>query len=86
MEHCISTFNAIQKEEAYRAYQCELLGAIGKQLGLQVNMNYFQVIDSLKPKQETRTAFDIVDSIKDKLNRIRGNENGSTGTGSKDNP
>ena len=74
IEYCISTFNTMQKDEAYRAYLSEIFRAISKQLGMEFKHGYFEVIDSMKPqKEEMRTADDVIDSIKSKANKIRGN-------------
>ena len=73
IEHCVSTFNCTQKEEAYKAYTSEIFCGIAKQLGLEVSMNYFQLIEQLKPqKEETRTADEIIGGIKDKLRQLGG--------------
>lgn len=76
IEHCVSTFNAIQKEECYRAYTAEIFRGIANQLGFKVKMSYFEMIDSLKPQEtaeETRDASEVIDAIKSKAEYIRGN-------------
>lgn len=73
IEHCISTLNTIRKEEVYKTYLTEVLRGIGKQVGVEFSKSYHDLIESMKPqKEETRTADEVIDGIKDKLQKIRG--------------
>lgn len=73
VEHCISAFNEKQKEETYRLYVTEILRGIGKQVGVSFSMSYTELIESMKPqKEETRTADEVIDDIKEKARKIRG--------------
>ena len=58
IDHCVSAFLKAQREELYQIYVTDALKAIG-------NLN-IRFIDYFKP-EETRTAEEIIDSIKQKL-------------------
>ena len=79
IEHCVSTLNAIRKEEGYRIYLTEVLRGIARQSGISFDMSYREYIESMKPqKEETRTAEEVIDSIKEKVRNIRGDTLEST--------
>lgn len=65
IDHCVSAFLEIRKEELYRAYVTDALKAIGN-----LNIRY---MDYFKPV-ETRTSDEIIDNIKNKLNTLGGNK------------
>ena len=73
IEHCISTLNTKRKEDGYRFYLTEVLRHISKHMGLEIKLSYYEFLESMKPqKEETRTADEVIDSIKAKAMRIRG--------------
>lgn len=73
IEHCVSTFNAMQKEDIYKAYESEILRSIANQLGVEIKMNYFDVVDLMKPHEEdNRTASDIISDLKSKASSLNG--------------
>lgn len=58
IDHCVSAFRKLQRDELYQYYITDALKAIG-----QLN---FRFADYFKP-EETRTAEEIIDGIKNKL-------------------
>lgn len=58
IDHCVSAFSKLQREELYQYYVTDALKVIGS-----LNIRF---ADYFKP-QETRTAEEIIDGIKKKL-------------------
>lgn len=70
LDHCISFFNRITKENMFKSYIADALKIISENTGKffgggYINIRYADLIDS-KPK-ETKTADEIINNIKDKL-------------------
>ena len=73
IEHCVSTFNHMQEEDAFKTYASEILRSISKSLGVDVTMSFHDYLESMKPqKEETRTAEEVVSGIKAKAQKLRG--------------
>lgn len=70
IDHYISYFHKEQKEKAYKVYVTDVLRTISENTaksvgGSYVKMRYLDIIDP--PKQETRTAEEIIENIRNKL-------------------
>lgn len=70
IDHYISYFHKEQKEKAYKVYVTDVLRTISENTaksvgGSYVKMRYLDMIDP--PKQETRTAEEIIENIRSKL-------------------
>ena len=63
IDHCVSAFKEKQEFEAYRNYVTDSLKVIG-----HLNKRYYDIIH---PVVETRSADEIIDSISEKLRRVR---------------
>ena len=72
IEHCVSTFNAIQREENYREYITEILRYIAKANGVEILMSYRDVVKASKNEVEERTSEEVINSIRQKADAIRG--------------
>ena len=73
IEHCVSTFNAIQREENYRGYITEILRCIAKANGVSISLSYKDILDASKgEKDEERTSEEVITSIRNKADAIRG--------------
>lgn len=79
IQHCVAFFRRNQKEKAYRIYVTDALKAIAENTakqggGLTMSVRYADMIN-LNDKQqpeETRTAEEVITSIKDKISRMGG--------------
>lgn len=65
IDHCVSAFSEKQKLDNFMYYVTDALKVIG-----HLNMRFYDVVN---PVEETRSADEIKESIKEKLRRI-GNE------------
>lgn len=72
VEHCVSTLNAIRKEDNYRVYLTEVLRMISKGVGYEIRLGYADLLESSKKGQEEaeRTPDEIIDTIKAKAELI----------------
>ena len=73
IDHCMAYFNKKQKIKAYEIYITDTLRMItentAKQVGgSYIKMRYADIIDP--PKEETRTAEEVIDDIRTKLERL----------------
>ena len=74
MEHCISTFKALQKENLFRVYVTELLRAFTHS---QEVPRYYDLISSMdNPKAKEADPEEIKNRIKEGINNLR-SKNGS---------
>lgn len=70
IDNCISYFHKEQTRKAYDVYVTDVLRIIAENAakrygGSYVKMRYAEIIDP--PKEETRSADEIIDSIRSKL-------------------
>ena len=70
IDHCISYFYKEQRHRAYEVYVTDVLRIISENTAKQVGGSYVkaryaEIIDP--PKEETRTADQIIDNIRSKL-------------------
>lgn len=80
IDHCISLFRRKQKEKIYQVYVTDALKMIcentGKMYGgLSPKYRYLELIDPIdakKQKEETRTAQEVIDHIKNKMTKLTG--------------
>ena len=81
MDHCVSFFQRKNERRLFEVYVTDALKAIaentGKALhegGVGMGKRYIDMINENKPpeKEETRTAADIINHIKDKINKLGG--------------
>lgn len=72
VEHCVSTLNAIRKEDNYRVYLTEVLRTISKGVGYEIKLGYADFLEKSKNSQETeeRTPDEIISTIKAKAELI----------------
>ena len=73
IEHCVSTLNAMRKEDNYRVYVTEVLRGISKSVGCEVKLGYADFLEKSKrrvERAEERTAEDIISAIKAKAELI----------------
>lgn len=79
MDYCIAFFQRQQKENAFRIYVTDALYAIAANTvkmfgGSSMQMRYADLING-KPQdteQETKDAAEVVNHIKDRLNKLKG--------------
>ena len=77
MDYCIAFFRRKQKENAFRIYVTDALYAISANTakmfgGASMQMRYADMINN-KPQdteQETKDAAEVVNHIKDKINKL----------------
>lgn len=73
VDHCIAIFKKEQKEELYRIYVTDTLKMLTDIQRLRIDKvkvpRFYDLIH--KGKEETRSADEIIDSIKDRLERLR---------------
>lgn len=67
ISNCVSFFKRQNEEKAFRIYTTEMLRGIAKSMGLQIEQRYLDFIEP--PKEETRTAEDVISDIKAKLRK-----------------
>jgi hypothetical protein len=70
IDHCISYFYKEQRHKAYEVYVTDVLRIIAENTAKQVGgsyikMRYNDIVDP--PKEESRSANEIIDSIRNKL-------------------
>lgn len=73
IDHCIAYFNKEQKEKAYKTYITDTLRLMTENTAKQaggsyIKARYIEIVDP--PKEETRTAEEVIDRIKTKLARL----------------
>lgn len=77
IDHCVGFFQRRQEEEQYRIYITDALKTLTENTakmfgGATMKMRYAELIDPEPQKEETRTAEEVVDSIKEKLEKLKG--------------
>ena len=74
LEHCISTFNHIKREEIYKEYVTETLRHIAKGVGYEIKVSYAELVDVKPEQEETRDPDEIIDGIKGKIAMLSSGE------------
>lgn len=77
IDHCVGFFQRRQEEKQYRIYITDALKVLTENTakmfgGATIKMRYAELIDTEPQKEETRTADEVVDSIKEKLEKLKG--------------
>lgn len=72
VEHCVSTLNAIRKEDNYRIYLSDVLRTIAKGVGYDIKLGYADFLEKAKKGQEEdeRTPDEVINAIKAKAELI----------------
>lgn len=72
IEHCVSTLNAIRKEDNYRVYLTEVLRTISKGVGYEIKLGYADLLEKAEngKEEDERTPDEIIDTIKAKAEMI----------------
>lgn len=70
IEHCISTFKILQKENLYRSYMADILRALLR--NPEVPRYSDLIADFHDPKEKNPDPEEIKDRIKNGLNKLRG--------------
>lgn len=77
IDHCVGFFQRKQEEKKYRIYITDALKVLTENTakifgGATMKMRYAELIDTEPQKEEKRTADEVVDSIKEKLEKLKG--------------
>lgn len=77
IDHCVGFFQRRQEEQKYRIYITDALKAITDNTvrmygGVSLKMRYADMIDTTPQKEETRTAEEVIDHIKEKMQKLTG--------------
>lgn len=73
IDHCISCFHKEQKKKLHDVYVTDVLRLISENTAKTVGGSYMKVryLDLIDPKkEETRTANEVIDNIRNKLKGI----------------
>lgn len=82
IDHCVSTFLRYRREQAYKSYVTNALKAITEntsryatyngmvECGSRMSMTYDEIIGNTVPQDDNRTAAEVIDNIKAKLERM----------------
>lgn len=77
IDHCVGFFQRRQEERQYRIYITDALKAIADNMvrmngGVTLKMRYADMIDATPQNEETRTAEEVIDHIKEKMQKLTG--------------
>ena len=77
IDHCVGFFRRKQEEQQYRIYITDALKAITENTarmygGATLKIRYADLVDEPEKKEETRTADEVIDHIKKKMEKLTG--------------